>query len=273
MDHLLVAVLVGLAVCQLALLLTTLYLHRTVTHRAITLAPWFARVLRALIWVTTGIKPREWAAVHRQHHAYTDVPGDPHSPILDGYWKVQLLNAALYRKAARDTEIMDKYSRDIKTDRWDKVLFDHGLLGLGVGVASLWALLGWRWALVAAGVHVVSYLLLNAAINAVGHRFGPRPFPGFATNNQWLAFLTWGEGLHSNHHAAPTSARLSFNRRQLDPGWWVVKMCKRLGWLQVRHSDIHLTRAAQEAGGSALVSPALTAPGARPGEDREPELV
>src|SRR5579875_3450843 len=232
MPHLLVAVIVGLAVCQLGLLLTTLYLHRAVTHRAVSLAPGFAFVLRVLVWLVTGIKPREWAAVHRRHHAYTDVPGDPHSPILDGYWKVQLFNAVLYRRAAHDPETLRKYSRDIKVDKWDRALFDHGFLGLAVA---------------AAGVHVVSYLVLNAAINAIGHRFGKRPFPGFATNNQWLALLTWGEGFHSNHHAAPTSARLSFRRGQLDPGWWVVQLCQRLHWLQVRHDGIHFTRAAQAA--------------------------
>jgi stearoyl-CoA desaturase (delta-9 desaturase) len=285
MPHLLVAVIVGLAVCQLGLLLTTLYLHRTVSHRAITLAPWFALSLRALVWLTTGIRPREWAAVHRRHHAYTDVPGDPHSPILDGYWKVQLFNAGLYRRAAHDPDTLHKYSRDIKVDRWDEVLFNHGFLGLAVGTVGLWALLGWEGALVAAGVHAVSYLLLNGAINAIGHRFGKRAFPGYATNNQWLAFLTWGEGFHSNHHAAPTSARLSFSRWQLDPGWWVVRLCRGLHWLEVRHTSPHLTRAAREAYRGD--GPAASGPGLQPEEtpdapdaatpgpagDRQPELV
>ncbi len=285
MPHLLVAVIVGLAVCQLGLLLTTLYLHRAVSHRAVTLAPWFAFSLRALIWLTTGIRPREWAAVHRRHHAYTDVPGDPHSPILDGYWKVQLFNAGLYRRAAHDADTLQKYTRDIKVDRWDKVLFNHGVLGLALGMVGLWALLGWEGALVAAGVHTVSYLLLNAAINAIGHRFGKGPFPGYATNNQWLALLTWGEGFHSNHHAAPTSARLSFHWWQLDPGWWVIRLCSGLNLLEVRHSTPHLTRAAREAYPSngpaasgpsrqpeeAGIIPAAVTPGAA--GDRQPELV
>lgn len=103
--------------------------------------------------------------------------------------------------------------------------------------------------------------MLNAAINAIGHRFGKKPFPGIATNNQWLALLTWGEGLHSNHHAAPTSARLSFKARELDPGWWVVSIFKKLRWLEVRHLGIHLTKAAQEAQAGG------------PADERQPELV
>ena len=93
---------------------------------------------------------------------------------------------------------------------------------------------------IAAGVHVVSYLLLNSAVNAIGHRYGRRPFTGLAGNSQWLAWLTAGEGLHSNHHAAPTSARLSFRRREIDPGWWVISLWRRLGWATVRHDEARI---------------------------------
>jgi stearoyl-CoA desaturase (Delta-9 desaturase) len=113
-------------------------------------------------------------------------------------------------------------------------------------------------------VHVVTYLLVNSAINAVGHRFGKRAYAGVATNNQWLALFTWGEGLHSNHHAAPTSARFSFTARQLDWGWLVIRSFRKLGWLQVRHAGIHLTAAAQQG-----LSPGQFHPGPQP----EPELV
>lgn len=247
MPHVLVAVIAGLLTSQLALLLTTLYLHRAVAHKAVTMSPGLAFTCRALVWLSSGIKPREWAAVHRRHHAYTDVLGDPHSPVLEGYWKVQLWNIGLYKKAAHDPDTLHKYSRDIKVDSWDRRLFDHGFLGLALGLGILVGLLGWRWALVAGAVHVVSYLLINAAINAIGHHWGKRPFPGVATNNQWLALLAWGEGLHSNHHAAPTSAKFSFVRGQLDHGWWVVCALRKLGWLQVRHSELHYTALVQHA--------------------------
>jgi stearoyl-CoA desaturase (Delta-9 desaturase) len=245
-PHLLVAIVAGLVSCQLGLLLTTLYLHRTLAHRGVTMRPGLAFACRALLWLSTGIRPREWAAVHRRHHAYTDVLGDPHSPVLEGYWRVQLWNIGLYKKAAHDPETLRKYSRDIKVDRWDRVVFDHGFIGLGIGYCIFWALLGWKMALVASGVHVVLYLLLNAAVNAVGHKWGRRPYVGIATNNQWLALLTWGEGLHSNHHAAPTSARFSLMRGELDHGWWVVSLLKKVKWLEVRHDKVHFTALAQQ---------------------------
>lgn len=236
----LLAVVFGLATCQIALLLTTLYLHRALSHRALSLSPGVAFACRVLVWISTGVRPRQWVAVHRKHHAFTDVDGDPHSPLLEGFSMVQFLNFVLYRRVARQEEVVRKYARDLPADAWDRRLFDHALLGLGIGFALFVLILGWEMALVAAAVHAVSYLLLNAAINAIGHSWGRRPYPNIATNNQWLAFLTMGEGLHNNHHAAPTSARLSLARREIDPGWWVIATLRRLGWAKVRHTEVKL---------------------------------
>jgi len=265
MSEPLLAIVTGLLTSQLGLLLTTLYLHRTMAHKAVTMKPALSFGCRALLWLSTGIKPREWAAVHRRHHAYTDVLGDPHSPVLEGYWKVQLWNVGLYKKAAHDPETLRKYSRDIKVDNWDRRLFDRGFLGLVLGLGILVALLGWKWALVAGAVHIVSYLIVNSAINAIGHHWGKRPFPGVATNNQWLALLAWGEGLHSNHHAAPTSAKFSFGRGQFDQGWLVVCALRKLRLLEVRHQELHFTALVQQALSNAPPGAGELAP--------EPELV
>ena len=230
----LVAVGVGLAVCQLATLVTTVYLHRALSHRALSLAPGLAFVLRVVLWLTTGIKPRQWVAVHRKHHAHTDVEGDPHSPILEGFAAVQLGNVGLYRRVANDPAQVARYARDLPADAWDRALFDRAFLGLGIGIALLIVVLGPWWGLLAAVVHTTSYLLLNAAVNAVGHTWGKRPHPNTATNSQLLALLTAGEGLHNNHHELPTAARLAMARGQLDPGWWFIRLCRSLGWATVR---------------------------------------
>lgn len=248
MPGILIAILVGLAVCQVAIVLTTVYLHRTLSHRAITMSPPLRFACRVLIWITTGIRPRQWVGVHRRHHAFTDVEGDPHSPLLEGFATVQFGNVLLYRKAARDGVTVEKYAKDVPADRWDRVLFDHALVGLAIGVGIL-ALLFWgNWILVAiaASTHVVVYLGLNSAVNAVGHSFGRRPFKGLAANSQWLAWLTAGEGLHSNHHAAPTSARLSLRRGEIDPGWWFISAARKLRWLTVRHSQPRISVQARQ---------------------------
>ena len=233
----LLALLTALVLCQVAIYLTTIYLHRTLAHRAMTVHPAVAFPMRAVIWLTTGLKPRQWVAVHRKHHAYTDEPGDPHSPVMVGFKAVQLNNAGLYRRALRSEDLVGKYAKDLAPDRWDRALFDHGWLGLAVGVALLWLAFGWWLALIAGVVHALSYLYLSAMINAIGHTYGTRPYGVASTNNQWLAWLTGGEGLHNNHHAAPTSARFSLNRGELDPGWWVVRALRGLRLATVRHDE------------------------------------
>ena len=169
MPQPLLAVLVGLAVLQIAIFSTTVYLHRYSAHKSLTLSPWVRMVFRTLIWLTTGVKPREWAAVHRKHHAFTDVEGDPHSPILLGLWRVELTNALLYRRVARDGITVTRYAKDMQPDRLDRALFDHAFLGLGLGIGILVLALGWEWGLVAAAIHASTYLLLNAGVNSFGH--------------------------------------------------------------------------------------------------------
>ncbi len=219
-----VAVLIGLVLAEFSFFVTTVYLHRALAHRAITLSPATLAVCRFLIWMGTGTRPRQWVAVHRKHHAFTDKEGDPHSPFLFGYPAVQFGNVGLYRKVARDPAVVARYARDLPPDRWDRWLFDRALLGLAIGTFLLVVVLGWELGLVTAVVYAATYLLGGAAINAVGHWWGKRPYDNLATNNQWLAWLVAGEGLHNNHHAATTSARLSLHKREFDPGWWAVRL-------------------------------------------------
>lgn len=235
MTTILLALLVGFALTQLANVATTVYLHRCLAHRAVTLSPVLAGSFRAIIWLLTGIRPRQWAAVHRKHHAFTDQEDDPHSPARLGWIRVQLTNVALYRRVARDPDQVAKFARDLPQCRIDRLLFDHALLGLGITTASLMAVLGVVGGLVAVAFHFVLYLQLSGAVNAIAHTFGRRPFENSATNLQWLAFLTSGEGLHNNHHAAPTSARFAFDRGQIDPGWLVIRLARKLRLARVRH--------------------------------------
>lgn len=237
MVRLLSALLIGFAISQVGTLATTIYLHRTLAHRSLRLSPGVTFAFRVIIWITTGIKPREWVAVHRRHHAFADVEGDPHSPKLLGWARVQFTNTYLYRQTARDGVTVPRYTRDLPPDRWDRMLFDHGWLGLAILFGLLALVLGPLWAGIAFLSHVVCYLLLNAAINAITHTFGRQPYDSPGTNLRWLAWITAGEGLHNNHHAAPTTAKLAFHRGEIDPAWPLIRLLRGLGWAVVRHQD------------------------------------
>ncbi len=230
MRSLLVAFAVGVAVSLVANMATTVYLHRALAHRALVLRAPAQQAFRFVVWVTTGIRPRQWIAVHRKHHAFTDVDGDPHSPVLNGWVKVQLMNVAMYRREARNPRTIERYAKDLPATWADRWFYDHALVGLGLGVAALCTVFGWRIGLLAAFVHVNVYLAGSAAVNAIGHHFGRRPYDNNAGNLQWLAFVTAGEGLHNNHHAAPTAAKLAHRWFEIDPGWYLIKA---LTWLRL----------------------------------------
>jgi stearoyl-CoA desaturase (Delta-9 desaturase) len=247
--NLLAAAVAGLVVTQLSISVTTVYLHRALAHRALQLHPAAAVPCRFVIWVTTGMRPREWVAVHRKHHASVDTADDPHSPAVVGFWRVQLGNVGLYKRVASDKANTRKYARDLPTDRLDTLAFDYALVGIAIGIAILvvtMALLGFPlWVgFLAAGIHSVSYVMLSGAINAIGHRVGKQPYDNSATNGQLLALMTGGEGLHNNHHAAPTSARFSLHRGEIDPGWLYVRALVAMKLATVRHEEVKLKNAA-----------------------------
>lgn len=244
----LVVVLVAFLLTQVAIFTTTIWLHRALTHRAVTFHPVVHQTFRLLTWVTTGIRPRQWVAVHRKHHAHTDTPEDPHSPVILGWWTVQLKNVALYRNAAADPAVVSKYGKDLPATRLDRALFDHAVIGLGLLVAVLILTLGVVPGLLAAGLHFVAYLALSGSVNGPGHHFGRRTFDNTsATNLRWLTVLTAGEGLHNHHHAAPTSARFARKWSDLDFGWWVIRSARGLRLAEVRHDDVDALAAATAA--------------------------
>jgi stearoyl-CoA desaturase (delta-9 desaturase) len=244
METLLIALLVGLAVTLLANVCTTVYLHRALAHRALTLAPSVQAVFRVLTWITTGIRPRQWVAVHRKHHAFTGKEGDPHPAELVGWVRVQVMNVAMYRREAKNEMTVARYAKDIPEDKWDRRLFNHALIGLSIGVVFLVAVFGPVIGLLAAFIHANLYLGGSAAVNAIAHHFGRRPYENTAGNVQWLALLTAGEGLHNNHHAVPTSPRLSHRWYEIDPGWWVIRGLCAVGLAKVREPALARSQSA-----------------------------
>jgi stearoyl-CoA desaturase (Delta-9 desaturase) len=228
-----VAILVGLVLAEVATLITTIYLHRVLSHKSIRLHPAMTMFMRFGTWLLTSISPREWVAVHRKHHNFSDVEGDPHSPHIEGYWQIMLANVYYYRREANDGDTLRKYASDLPFDRLDKVLLRRGTSGFFLTGVILVLIMGLGPGLVALATLAVVYLVLNAAINGAGHTFGYKSFANDATNLRLLALITFGEGLHNNHHARPASAKLSAFSGEFDPAWPVVRLLERLRLAEV----------------------------------------
>jgi len=233
-HHLWVVPLVALALAQIAVIATSVYLHRGLAHRALRLHPAADVCFRAVLWLTTGQNRREWVAVHRKHHAFTDREGDPHSPRLLGFWRVQLANVYYYVREARNPETIRTFAPDLAEDRWDRAIFSRSLGGLGIGIALLCLTLG-VWAGLTAGlVHAVLYVFVLAPlINGLGHWRGAQNFGNTAYNSRVLAWVTGGESLHNNHHAHPRAPKFSMRRFEFDPSWVVIRGLAAVGLVEV----------------------------------------
>jgi stearoyl-CoA desaturase (delta-9 desaturase) len=215
---------IAVALSQIAVIATSIYLHRALAHRALRLHPAADIAFRAILWLTTGQRRQQWVAVHRKHHAFTDRAGDPHSPRLLGFWRVQLLNVYYYVRESRDPRTIATFAPDLPEDRLDRLLFSRGFLGVGTGLGALCLIIGFWPGLIAGLTHAVLYVcVLAPLINALGHWRGGRNFANTACNSRILAWVTGGESLHNNHHAHPRSAKFSFRRTEFDPSWPVIR--------------------------------------------------
>jgi stearoyl-CoA desaturase (Delta-9 desaturase) len=228
-------ILMGCALSFVATIDTTTYLHRSLTHNGVVFHPVIAFFKELKLWLLTGIKPREWVAVHLKHHKFTDMNGDPHSPALEGFWKIQLWNAFYYRDALKDPTIVATYAKHVKLSCGEK-LFKHGALGPALGIVVLIMTIGPIRALIVSITHVLLYVFfLNNLVNGLCHnpntKQGYKNFNNTAQNIKWVASITGGEGLHNNHHAQPSSPSFAARRKEekFDLGYKLIKLHCRLG--------------------------------------------
>jgi stearoyl-CoA desaturase (delta-9 desaturase) len=248
LTHPLTVALITIGLTQLAVIATSIYLHRGLAHRALVVHPVADVLFRTLLWLTTGQRRQEWVAVHRKHHTFTDRIGDPHSPRLLGFWRVQLLNAYYYAREARNPDTLQRFAPDIPEDRWDRALFSRGWVGPAVGVGLLCSILGPMPGVIVGFGHAVLYVLVFAPlINGLGHWRGGQTFDNSAYNWRLLAWITAGEALHNNHHAYPRAPKFSARWLEFDPSWLVIRLLVMARLIVVVGPQIRLSRGSEVA--------------------------
>ena len=215
----------------------TAFYHRCFAHRAFRTNRTVQFVFAVLGASATQRGPLWWAAHHRQHHAHTDTPDDPHSPQRGFWWSHMgwFLCDANYRTPMHRVRDLARFPELRWLNRFDLVVpiaFAAAMFGLGealhpaVPETNGWQMLVWGYV-----ISTVALMHTTFMINSMAHRFGNRRFATAdeSRNNGWLALLTMGEGWHNNHHRQPTSARLGFYWWQLDLGWLGLRLLAALG--------------------------------------------
>jgi len=226
-----------LVVTHITIAAVTIYLHRHQAHRALDLHPIPSHFFRFWLWLTTGQVTKEWASIHRKHHAKCDTEEDPHSPQTRGIRKVLFEGAELYRAESKVKETMDKYGHGTPDDWIERHVYTGrstlGVASLLVINLALFGVLGLTvWAI------QMMWIPITAAgiINGLGHWWGYRNYDcnDAATNVFPWGILIGGEELHNNHHTYATSAKLSSKWYEIDLGWGYIRMLEMVGLAKVK---------------------------------------
>jgi stearoyl-CoA desaturase (delta-9 desaturase) len=215
----------------------TIYLHRCQAHRALDLHAIPSHFFRLWLWMTTGMVTKEWAAIHRKHHAKCETEDDPHSPQVRGIKKVLLEGAELYRAESKNAETMEKYGHGTPDDWIEHNIYSkYGWQGVGLMLIINFMLFG----VIGLTVWAVQMLWIpiTAAgiINGIGHYWGYRNYDcnDAATNVFPWGIIIGGEELHNNHHTFGTSAKLSSKWYEFDIGWMYIRILETLGLAKVK---------------------------------------
>jgi stearoyl-CoA desaturase (delta-9 desaturase) len=102
-------VLVALGLTHITIASVTIFLHRHQAHRALDLHAIPSHFFRFWLWLTTGMVTKEWAAIHRKHHAKCETAEDPHSPQVLGIHRVLWGGVFLYVKESHNPDTMVRY--------------------------------------------------------------------------------------------------------------------------------------------------------------------
>ena len=226
-----------LVVTHVTIVSVTVYLHRHAAHRSVELHPVLQEFFRFWVWLTTGMITRQWAAIHRKHHAVCETEEDPHSPQVQGLKKIFWQGAEVYRAATEEPEIVARFGAGLPDDWVDRNIYQRfTFLGIALVLITDVALLG----VIGITVWAVQMLWIPVfaagVVNGIGHYWGYRNFEcsDAATNILPWGILIGGEELHNNHHTYPNSAKLSQKAWEFDIGWLWIRLFEILGLAKAR---------------------------------------
>ena len=229
----------ALVLTHITIVAVTIFLHRHQAHRALELHPAVSHFFRLWLWLTTGMVTKEWAAVHRKHHAKCETAQDPHSPQVLGLSRVLWGGVFLYVKEANKSDTLARYGVGTPDDWLERNIYSRfqvvGLTLMGAADVILFGAV--PGSLVFAVQMVWIPFWAAGVINGIGHDWGYRNWstPDASTNIVPFGLLIGGEELHNNHHAYPTSAKLSNKWYEIDIGWLYIRILEKLRLAKIKH--------------------------------------
>ena len=230
-------ILYTLIVTHITIVSVTLFLHRGQAHKGIVFHPILGHFMRGWLWLTTGMVTKQWVAIHRKHHAYSDKEGDPHSPHVFGIWRVFFKGAWLYHTASKDIDMVNKFGVGTPDDWMERNIYTpHSRLGILLMLVIDCLFFG-PWGLIVWGVQMIWIPFWAAGVvNGIGHWIGYRngTTKDHSRNISPWGIIIGGEELHNNHHLDPASSKLSKNWWEFDIGWMWLSLFRLIGLARLR---------------------------------------
>ncbi|HXX65549.1 MAG TPA: acyl-CoA desaturase [Polyangiaceae bacterium] len=232
---------------QLSVFLQSFFLHRYGAHRQFSMSKRVERCVHFLTWLVQGpsyLNPRAYAIMHRMHHAFSDTPRDPHSPISEpNFLRMMWKTKKVYEDIkGRRMPIEPRFEGGYP--EWP--LFDDKLSTMTIAV--LWGAL-YAVIYVAFATHWWQFLLLpvhwtlgpvhGAIVNWAGHKVGYRNYDSSDNSKNTLVFdvLTMGELFQNNHHKWGQSPNFGVRLFEVDPAYQVMRVLAWLGVIDMSESQ------------------------------------
>jgi stearoyl-CoA desaturase (delta-9 desaturase) len=226
-----------LVMTHITIVCVTLFLHRGQAHRGIEFHPILSHFMRFWLWMTTGQITKQWVAVHRKHHRFTEQEGDPHTPHVYGFWRVLFKGAFLYHIASKDSVMVTQYGAGTPDDWIEQHVYTkHSRLGILLMLLIDIVLFG-AWGLLIWGIQMIWIPFWAAGVvNGIGHWWGYR---NGETKDHSRNIMPWGiiiggECLHNNHHLDPANPKLSRRWFEFDIGWMWLTVFRLLGLAKLK---------------------------------------
>ena len=226
-----------LILTHITIVCVTLFLHRSQAHKGIEFHPILSHFMRFWLWLTTGMITRQWVAIHRKHHRFSDVEGDPHSPHVHGFWNILSRGVMYYVREGKNTQTIMNYGKGTPNDWIERKLYTpYNFYGILVMLVIDLLLFG-PWGFLVWGIQLAWIPFWAAGvINGVGHWVG---YKNGDTRDQSTNIVPWGiliggEELHNNHHLEPANPRLSRRWFEFDIGWMWFTLFKFLRLAKLR---------------------------------------
>jgi stearoyl-CoA desaturase (delta-9 desaturase) len=223
----------------------TFFLHRYASHGMFKMSHGWERFFHFMTYLLQGssyLNPRAYAMLHREHHAFSDTPRDPHSPhTYPNLMKMMWVTKERYH-GIQHHEIEPEARFQGPTPQWPLIdnfgrTWASHIMFIGLYTAFYVAFApSWQWFLLLP-LHFLMGPIHGAIVNWCGHKYGYR---NFATTREdrsrnvlWIDFVTLGELFQNNHHKYGMSPNFAARWFEIDPSYPVIKLFAWLGIIEM----------------------------------------